>query len=325
MHRRAPDAAAGRAVVGEGSSAGPPAAGPASVKVAVIDVGSNSVRLLVAVVGKNDVIEQLTRDRSYLRLGDDAYRLGRISEAKLEETRAVARRFATIARKQGVERLTTIVTAPGRQASNPNALLGVLAEATDAAVVLLSAEEEGRLAWEGAVNRMQVPPPLVAVVDLGGGSFELAVGTPGSGPSWVRSRDAGALRVTRALLGEEPWSALQVDEARLEVRRFVSGLEPPPPDVTLAVGGTARALRRLLGERNGEGELDALIARLVAEGAERVTEGTSITPERAATLLGGTLVLTELAELLDTDLEVGRGGLREGAALSLARERLLAA
>jgi exopolyphosphatase / guanosine-5'-triphosphate,3'-diphosphate pyrophosphatase len=295
------------------------------VKVAVVDVGSNSVRLLVASVAARHEIKQLRRERAYLRLGDDAYRLGHISDAKLEETRRVARRYARIARKREVERLSTIVTAPGRQASNPGMLLDTLAEATDAPVVLLDAEAEGRLAWEGAVARMKSPPQTIAVVDLGGGSFELAVGSPGDGPTWIRSRDGGALRVTRAFLGEEPWSADRVEAAREEIRALVADLDPPLPDVTLAVGGTARALGRLLGTRYGGPELEDLVRRLVADGAGRVTKGTTITPERAATLLGGTLVLTELSELLDTGLEVGRGGLREGAVLALARSDALAA
>lgn len=295
------------------------------MKVGVVDVGSNSVRLLVAAVDAVGTVKQLGRERAYLRLGDDAYRLGRISDAKLDETESVAREFARIARKRRVERFTTVVTAPGRQASNPDDLLDVLASATAQPVVLLSAEDEGRLAWEGAVSRMKAAPRRVAVVDLGGGSFELAIGEPGVGPEWVESRDAGALRVTRAFLPDARPSPDLVAEAREDVHRVLADLEPPRPDVTLAVGGTARALGRLLGRRYGGSQLEELAAKLVAEGPARVTKGTAITPERAETLLGGTLVLAELAGRLGTRLEVGRGGLREGAALALARAEVVAA
>ena len=78
-----------------------------SVKVAIIDVGSNSLRLLVASVDEHGV-RQLHRDRVYERLGDDAYALGRIGAAKLEETRRVAERFARVSRKKGAERVETI-------------------------------------------------------------------------------------------------------------------------------------------------------------------------------------------------------------------------
>jgi exopolyphosphatase/guanosine-5'-triphosphate,3'-diphosphate pyrophosphatase len=295
------------------------------VKVAVVDVGSNSVRLLVAAVAAAGTVKQLARERAYLRLGDDAYRLGRISDAKLAETESVAREYARIARKRRVERFTTIVTAPGRQVSNPDDLLDMLASATGEAVVLLGAEDEGRLAWEGAVSRMKAAPRCVAVIDLGGGSFELAIGEPGIGPEWVESRDAGALRVTRAFLPDPRPTLDQVAGAREEVHRLLADLEPPLPDVTLAVGGTARALGRMLGRRYSVSHLEELTAKLVAEGPARVTKGTEITPERAETLLGGTLVLAEVARHLGTKLEVGRGGLREGAALALARAEAVAA
>lgn len=288
------------------------------MNVAVIDVGSNSARLLVANV-RDGRVEQLHRDRVYVRLGDDAYRLGRISSRKLDETRAVARRFARVAREHAVERMETIVTAPGRQSSNSEHLVDVLVGSTRAPVVVLAADDEGRLAWEGAVARMDDPPELVAVVDLGGGSCEIAVGTPGVGPCWVRSRDAGALRMTKALFPDGRPSAPRLDVARAEVRRVLCELEPPRPEVAVAVGGTARAVGRLVGKRYGVKELEKLSRTIARKGAHAAVRGSGITDERTQTLLGGTLVLAEVARLLNSRLEVGRGGLREGAALELAR------
>ncbi len=294
------------------------------VKVAIVDVGSNSVRLLVASVGKRG-LKQLHRDRVYVRLGDDAYTLGRISRSKLEETREVAARFARTARKKGVARLETVVTAPGRQSSNSAELIDVLSDATQASVVVLGADDEGRLAWEGAVARMNDPPETVAVVDLGGGSCEVAVGAPDRGPTWVRSVDAGALRVTRALLGEDPPSREQLERARQELPALLGQLDPPSPEAALAVGGTARAVGRIVGRRFGPEQLGVLVESLANAPATRITKLHGITNERAETLLGGTLVLAAVAERLDCELEVGRGGLREGAALALARPALAAA
>ncbi len=291
-----------------------------AVKVAVIDVGSNSVRLLVARVERGDV-KELGREREYLRLGDDAYRLGRIGIEKLAQTSEVARRYSRLARRAGCERLETIVTAPGRQAENGDELVDILARATRAPVVVLSAEDEGRLAWHGAVSRLSDPPGTVAVVDLGGGSCEVAAGEPGRGPSWVESRDAGALRVTRAFLPSDSPSQEDVAAARTQVLVLLAGLDPPRPETALAVGGTARAVGRLVGKRFGEDELAKLAKSIVRKGANKVVAGTGITPERGETLLGGTLVLAELARLLETPLEVGRGGLREGAALALAHDK----
>jgi exopolyphosphatase/guanosine-5'-triphosphate,3'-diphosphate pyrophosphatase len=259
----------------------------------------------------------------YLRLGDDAYARGRIGRRKLENLREVADRYAHSARAARVERLETIVTAPGRQAVNGDELVEVVRAATDAPVILLTAEGEGRLAWTGAVSFLEEPPAAVAVVDLGGGSCEIAVGRPEDGPSWVRSREAGGLRVTRALLSERPRKR-DLRAARRAVHEFFEDVDPPRADLALAVGGTARAVARVLGSSYDAVELDALADRLVRKGPEAVM-GLDITPGRLETLLGGTLVLAEVSRRLGEGLVLGRGGLREGAALALGRAEAVAA
>jgi exopolyphosphatase / guanosine-5'-triphosphate,3'-diphosphate pyrophosphatase len=294
------------------------------VRVAVVDVGSNSVRLLVASVKRRGVRE-LDRDRVYLRLGDDAYRLGRIGARKLDELEYVAERYAQRARLARVERLETIVTAPGRQSTNADELVDVLLDATRAPVTVLSAEDEARLAWEGAVAAMPDPPSSVAVVDLGGGSCEVAIGRTEVGPAWVASRDAGALRVTSAFLRGQRASASELEFARISVQELLDGLDAPRADTAVAIGGTARAVARILGPRFGPKKLDALAERLARLGADGVIAARDITPQRAETLLGGTLVLAEVARRLDSKLEVGRGGVREGAALAFARAQIAAA
>ena len=295
------------------------------VRVAVIDVGSNSVRLLVAFVGQDGEVRELERDRVYLRLGDDAYRIGRIGERKLTALAESAERYALRACAAGVERIETIVTAPGRQSSNADEVVDILRGATRAPVSVLSAEDEGRLAWEGAVAALTHAPDTVAVVDLGGGSCEIAMGSPATGPTWVCSRDAGALRVTRQLLPARSPTARDVARARAGIGELLDGVDPKHPDAALAVGGTARALARLLGPRFGPRKLDALADRIVELGSERLTRWLDVTSPRAETLLAGTLVLADISRRLDAKLEVGRGGLREGAVLALARVESAAA
>ena len=295
------------------------------MRVAVIDVGSNSVRLLVASVKRRGLVRELDRDRVYLRLGDDAYRLGGIGARKLDELEYVAERYAQRARLSRVERLETVVTAPGRQAGNADELVDVLGEATRAPVTVLSAEDEARLAWEGAVAAAEDPQPPVAVVDLGGGSCEVAVGFPGVGPTWLGSRDAGALRVTRRFLPEHRPDARDVKSARGAIRELLEGLDAPRPDTALAIGGTARAVAKITGERFGQKKLDALADQIARAGVASLVRGLDITPERTETLLGGTLVLAEVARRLAAKFAVGSGGLREGVALALAREQSVAA
>jgi exopolyphosphatase/guanosine-5'-triphosphate,3'-diphosphate pyrophosphatase len=162
-------------------------------------------------------------------------------------------------------------------------------------------------------------------VDLGGGSCEVAIGTPATGPTWVCSRDAGALRVTRAFLPAERPTARHVASARARISELLDGLDPTHPDEALTVGGTARAVAKVIGPRFGARKLDELAERIAREGAAATTAGLDVTPGRSETLLGGTLVLSEVARRLDSKLEVGRGGLREGAALALARVESAAA
>src|SRR4029450_8584029 len=129
----------------------------------------------------------------------------------LDELEYVAERYAQRARLARVERLETIVTAPGRQSTNADELVDALLDATRAPVTVLSAEGEARLGWGGAVAAMPDPPSSVAVVDLGGGSCELAIGRTEVGPTWVASRDAGALPVTSAFLRGQRGTASQAE------------------------------------------------------------------------------------------------------------------
>jgi exopolyphosphatase/pppGpp-phosphohydrolase len=163
------------------------------------------------------------------------------------------------------------------------------------------------------------------VVDLGGGSCEVATGILATGPIWVRSRDAGALRVTRTFLRSERPGARELDAARTGIRELLDGIDPTHPDAALVVGGTARAVAKVVGPRFGVRKLDGLADEIVRRGAVATTAGLDITPGRIETLLGGTLVLSEVARRLDSKLEVGRGGLREGAALALVRAQSAAA
>src|SRR5918996_2010309 len=173
------------------------------MRVAVIDVGSNTARLLVC-ERRGGGIAPVREARSLLLLGREIERRGALSSRKLDETRRSAHRLAALAREAGAARLEVVVTAPGRQSRNGHELVRVLAEATAAPVRVLAPVEEGRLAWEGAIAAAEELAPTVAVCDVGGGSTELLVGTPEGGPAWVRSLDIGSLRLTERLLGSDP-------------------------------------------------------------------------------------------------------------------------
>jgi exopolyphosphatase/guanosine-5'-triphosphate,3'-diphosphate pyrophosphatase len=218
-----------------------------------------------------------------------------------------------------------LVTRPGRQAANGDALLEALAAATRLPVRLLGPEEEGRLAFVGALaSRRGANRKSVAVCDVGGGSAQVAVGTRRDGPAWIRSIDLGSRRLTSRLLEEDPPGRDAVERAREEVERLLHPFAPPLPQIALAVGGSARALRRLVGPRLGADELGRAIRLLATTPTSRIVADFPVDPGRARTLAAGAVILAAIQERLGVPFEVARGGLREGAVAELA-DRLAAA
>lgn len=294
-----------------------------AVRVGIVDVGANTLRLLVA-AREDGRLVALREQRVQLGLGEEIERSGGLGEEKLAEAAAVARAHVRRARKLGCERIDVLVTSPGRQARNGAELVSKLREATGVATKVLRPEEEGELAWYGAVAAVEQPPESIAVCDVGGGSTQLVVGTVSGGPAWVRSVDLGSLRLTRRTLGAEPPAQSDLDAARAQVESAFVDLAPPLALAGIATGGTARALRRIVGPTL-EPELLAGAARKLAKRSGRViADEYGVDPTRARTLLAGTLILMEVQRRFGIGLQVGRGGIREGAAL-LALDELAAA
>ena len=213
-----------------------------------------------------------------------------------------------------------IVTAPGRQSENAASLLEVLQRASGAPVRVLSPEEEGRLAYEGAISQARSLPERVAVCNVGGGSTEVVVGTLTAGPAACRSLEIGSLRLTSRFLDGDPPGKKALAAARREVEAHFDGVDVPATDTALATGGSARSLRKLVGRTLGEEELAVVVKTIAKRTSSRLARDLGLDPIRAGTLLGGALILTEAQRRLGVPLEVARGGLREGAASALLSE-----
>jgi exopolyphosphatase / guanosine-5'-triphosphate,3'-diphosphate pyrophosphatase len=291
------------------------------VPVGVVDVGSNTVRVQVAEGGRT-----IYSERELLHLGADVEVHGSIPEAKLESTAEVVARFVAGAHAAGAETVEVLIASPGRQAANGDELADVIAARSGSQTRILSSIEEGQLAFLGALSCAGLPAGrLVAVVDVGGGSAQVVVGSSKQGPVWWRSIDLGSQRLTSRLLSEDPPGPDAVGAARAEVERYLEDFAPRQPRTALAVGGSARALKRIAGGRLGPGELDDVIARLATTPAETLAERHGVSQERARTLPAGAIILAGIQRRLGTPLRVQRGGLREGALLALAAQRELAA
>ncbi len=288
---------------------------PSGIPAGVIDVGSNTVRLLVARFD-DPALVTVCSERIRLGLGAELEEHGRISDGKLAEATEAVRCLAELAAPHCPDGPEVLVTAPGRQATNARDLIAALERGARAPVRVLSAVEEATLSFHGAVAGASQSAWPVAVVDLGGASTEIAVGRPSADPGWIESVELGALRLTTRLLRDELPSASHVERAVAAVAGAFAGVEPPRPFEALAVGGCARALRKLVGDSLGPAELAEARSLLAGATYAEIVARFGVDRRRAPLLLAGALVLSDVQERLRVPLQVVDGGLREGALLA---------
>jgi exopolyphosphatase/guanosine-5'-triphosphate,3'-diphosphate pyrophosphatase len=288
------------------------------VRVGVVDLGGNTASLLVAELSPQG-LEPVLTERVVLRLGAAIERTGRISTSRLAAAEATVASMVARAYATGCDQVEVLVTSPGRQSTNRKALERALRPSGPKRIRFVTADEEAQLAYAGAVACTPTGQGVVAVCDVGGGSTELAVGSPAASPSWCRSLDLGSLRVTRRYFRRSRPSDNEIEAARTAVRDALAALAPAPPAAAqvLASGGTARALRKLVGPTLGREDLDGALELLRRTEPRKVARRFDLPPWRAEVLAGGTVVLSELQALLGVPLTVAAGGLREGAALQL--------
>jgi exopolyphosphatase/guanosine-5'-triphosphate,3'-diphosphate pyrophosphatase len=289
-----------------------------TLRAACIDIGSNTTRLLVADVeaGRLEVVTQAT---AFTALGRELQAHGRIGAAKLVELTAVVEAQVAVARRHGATQTRAVATAAVRRAANGRRLARELAERTGTRIEVLSAGEEARLAFAGAVGMLAEPPPgLVGVVDVGGGSSELVVGEPGSGPVWWESVGLGSSSVTDRWLLSDPPRPSELGVALEHVRDAVAGMDPPTPGVALAVGGSATSLGRVAGQLLDGPAFARAIYLLKTEPSVALGNRIGVDPRRVRLLPGALLLLEALASRLGLPLTVSRGGIREGLLLELA-------
>ena len=294
------------------------------MRVAVIDVGANTARLLVADV-LNGVTRTVRETRAPIRLGDEIERRGAISERKLDEVATAVADAVTTARAIGVDDIAVLVTSPGRQSANGEELARAIVRATGVRARLLSAAEEARLAYAGALASARVYSTTVAMCDVGGGSAQVAVGSPRGEPTWIRSIDVGSLRLTRRHIESDPPRRRELNAARSDLDALLSDLDPPAVAAALATGGTARALQKLVGVTLGPTELTEALEIVSARKAKEIERTYGVPRWRARLLPAGATILAAIQSTLSVELVVARGGLREGAAIELAEHLRVAA
>jgi exopolyphosphatase/guanosine-5'-triphosphate,3'-diphosphate pyrophosphatase len=275
------------------------------MRVGVIDVGSNTTRLLVASAGAAG-LDPLESQKMRLSLGEEIERHGAVSAVHVAAAAKAVRNMANAARRKRVDSLDVFLTAPGRQATNSAELVAALSRAAGVQARVLTKEEEGTLAYRGAVQTAQIAlPSRVAVCDIGGASTEIAVGNPSHDPDWIESVDLGSVRLTA-----------RVTDMRSEAEDAFAHLDPPPVEAALVVGGSARAARRLVGAELGDTELAEALQVVETTSPREVSRCYGVDRARADILPAGVILLAEVQRKLGVTLHVCGGGIRDGAALA---------
>jgi exopolyphosphatase/guanosine-5'-triphosphate,3'-diphosphate pyrophosphatase len=284
---------------------------------ACIDIGSNTTRVLVAdAAGGN--LREVMQQRAFTRIGRGLRADGRISDTLMEEVTAVIAAQHAAARALGAHPIRVVATAAIRSCANRDDFCERV-RATGVDVDVLDGQEEARLAFVGATRTMPHPPAgTIGVVDVGGGSSEIAVGTLARGVTWSHSFRIGSGALVESYLRGDPPSAEELHRIREHAHGVLEGLDVPRPERAVAVGGSATSLRRLVGSLLDDESVQRGLRVLSLAPAEQVAERFGLVAERVRLLPAGLLVLEAASHLLGVPLQIGRGGLREGVCLELA-------
>jgi exopolyphosphatase/guanosine-5'-triphosphate,3'-diphosphate pyrophosphatase len=289
------------------------------VRRACIDIGSNTTRLLIAECDRDRLLE-VHQERAFTRVGRAVGDAGEISDAKIAEVTAVVARQLRTAKELGASEVYGVATAAIRRAANGGALVAAIRESCSLSVAVLSWEEEARLAFLGAANRISGDPGgVLGVVDVGGGSSELVVGTAPDAVTWCTSFGVGSGDLADRFLCSDPPSAAELAAAEAHVEEAMQEIRPPRPAAAVAVGGSATSLQRLAGPLLDGATFARALALLGTERAGEVARRFGLDVERVRLLPAGLLILQAASRLFEVPLRIGRGGVREGVLLRAAR------
>ncbi len=270
------------------------------ITVAAVDVGSNTVRLLIAKVTASG-LRRLDRRSVVTRLAEGVDRTGRLHPEAVGRTLDVLATYAGLVAASGCDRVGVIATSAVRDATN-RAIFTEPARATMGVPArVLSGEEEAAMAFAGTIGAGVGRPPLL-VIDVGGGSTEFVAGS--RAVEWAVSVDIGSVRLTERLLPDRPASAAAVAVAYRQVAGlFAAQVQVPHPVGTVVgVGGTFTALaaihrrlpvhdpQRVHGTVVSAADLEALVQRLASLDLAATRAIPSLDPARAPVLLAGAVV-----------------------------------
>jgi exopolyphosphatase/guanosine-5'-triphosphate,3'-diphosphate pyrophosphatase len=291
------------------------------MRCACVDIGANTTRLLVAEPTGGGGLRAVLAERQFSPLRADR---DPSDPLDAEEMEALAQQVAAqvaLAHEHGAERVAVVATAVLRAARNRDEVAAVVGGRAGEPLQLLDGHAEARLVFAGALGALDAPPAgEVAVVDIGGGSTEVAVGTAAAGPRWSASVQIGSRVLTAAHVRHDPPTAAELALLRADAEAALDVLQPPAVDDAFAVGGDATTLRRLVGPVLDVASLAAAREAVCAAPAQDIAIDLELHPQRARVLPAALLLLEAATVALRAPLRLCGGGLREGVVRELIRE-----
>jgi len=299
------------------------------MRLSVIDIGTNTILLLVAECDEQGTITPIFHGHEIVRLGAGVDEQRRILPEALKRAEHTISRFVREAKSHQSERISACGTSALRDAANRDEVVAHIKQATGLDVDILTGDEEAELTYLGAIGEFAQPgqEQKFVVLDIGGGSTEITQGT-GNAVHLKQSHDLGCVRLTERFLKSSPPSSLDMSQALQSIRRHFSSLDPLEHDARLiGVAGTLTTLGsldmdlpaydplRVSGHRLRRESIESILNRLRIKTRKEIEAIPQILPGRADILLAGILILLEAMKHFEAEeITVSDRGLRYGVA-----------
>ncbi len=303
-------------------------------RVAVVDIGTNSTRLLVADVADGAVAE-VERRSTVTRLGRGVDLSGQLAAEAIEDACEAIAGYVSLYKDAGAGPVLAIATSAVRDAGNGDAFVAELRERFALSARVLSGEQEARLTYLGATME-QLPSTATLVVDIGGGSTELIVGSRAE-IDFHTSLQTGVVRQTERHLASDPPTTVELEALAADVRgpieKAAAELGGAMPRAAIAVAGTPTSLAaieleldpydstRVHGHLLTLGSIQQLLSRLASSTLAQRQQIVGLHPERAPTIVAGVVILVETMRAFGLDrVTASEHDILYGAAISAAAE-----
>jgi exopolyphosphatase/guanosine-5'-triphosphate,3'-diphosphate pyrophosphatase len=306
------------------------------LRLAAIDIGTNSIRLIVAEIEPDGRYRVLEEEREMTRLGHGLFARGRLASEPMERSLEALAKMKVIADGFLVAELRAVATSAVREASNGRAFCQEVRRRCGLRVEIISGEEEAQFALRSALRHFDLAGRSVAIVDIGGGSMEVTL-TAGAVVDEVLTLPLGAVRLTERYDTASTLSPKRWRKLRRGIDRVLDEhLRKPPlhPEIMIGSGGTFTNLAEMAQlEREGtarpvqgyalsRAEVVHLLHRLRATPLAERREIPGLNPHRADIIIAGAAAISRLAKRLDTQrILINSGGLRDGLLLAMIAER----